>query len=176
MGYNPEEAKKILADAGFPDGIDVEINCKPDPSWEQAAVEAMAEQWKAAGIRAKINVLPSNKFWEVWDKVPFGFTEWTHRPLGFMVLALAYRTGVPWNESAYSNKQFDELLSKAEGTLDVDKRREIIGELQKIMQEDGPITQPLWRSVYAGYDKRVKGFDIHPTLYIFGDTLAIEPA
>ena len=82
MGYKPDEAKKILADAGFPDGIDVEINCKPDPSWEQAAVEAMAEQWKAAGIRAKINVLPSNKFWEVWDKVPFGFTEWTHRPLG----------------------------------------------------------------------------------------------
>jgi peptide/nickel transport system substrate-binding protein len=176
MTYQPDEAKKVLADAGFPDGIDIEINCKPDPSWEQAAVEAMAEQWKAAGIRAKINVLPSNKFWEVWDKVPFGFTEWTHRPLGFMVLALAYRTGVPWNESAYSNKQFDELLSKAEGTLDVDKRREIIGELEKIMQEDGPIAQPLWRSVYAGYDKRVKGFQIHPTLYIFGETIAIEPA
>ena len=59
---------------------------------------------------------------------------------------------------------------------DVDKRREIIGELEKIMQEDGPITQPLWRSVYAGYDKRVKGFQIHPTLYIFGETIAIEPA
>jgi len=44
MGYKPDEAKKILADAGFPDGIDVEINCKPDPSWEQAAVEAMTEQ------------------------------------------------------------------------------------------------------------------------------------
>ena len=118
----PEEAKKLLAEAGYPDGIDIEINCKPDPSWEQAAVEAMVEQWKEAGIRAKINVLPSAKFWEVWDKVPFGFTEWTHRPLGFMVLGLAYRTGVPWNESAYSNKQFDELLTKAEGTLDVDKR------------------------------------------------------
>ncbi len=176
MGYKIEEAKKLLAEAGFPDGIDVEIACKPDPSWEQAAVEAMAEQWKAAGIRAKINVMPSNKFWEVWDKVPFGFTEWTHRPLGFMVLALAYRTGVPWNESAYSNAKFDELLTKAEGTLDVDARREIIGELEKIMQEDGPITQPLWRSVYAAYDKRVKGFQVHPTLYIFGETLAISPA
>jgi peptide/nickel transport system substrate-binding protein len=174
MGYKPDEAKKILAEGGFPDGIDIEINCKPDPSWEQAAVEAMAEQWKAAGIRAKINVLPSNKFWEVWDKVPFGFTEWTHRPLGFMVLALAYRTGVPWNESAYSNKQFDELLAKAEGTIDVAARSEILGELEKIMQEDGPIAQPLWRSVYAAYDKKVKGFEIHPTLYIFGENLAIE--
>jgi peptide/nickel transport system substrate-binding protein len=176
MGYKPEEAKKLLAEAGHPDGIDIEINCKPDPSWEQVAVEAMAEQWKAANIRAKINVLPSAKFWEVWTEVPFGFTEWTHRPLGFMVLALAYRTGVPWNESHYSNKQFDELLAKAEGTLDVDARREIIGELEKIMQEDGPITQPLWRSVYAAYDKRVKGFHVHPTLYIFGETMGIEKA
>jgi peptide/nickel transport system substrate-binding protein len=176
MGYKPVEAKKLLAEAGFPDGIDIEINCKPDPSWEQAAVEAMAEQWKAGNIRAKINVLPSAKFWEVWTEVPFGFTEWTHRPLGFMVLALAYRTGVPWNESRYSNKQFDELLSKAEGTLDVDKRREILGELEAIMLEDGPITQPLWRSVYAAYDKRVQGFEIHPTLYIFGETLAIAKA
>jgi len=176
MGYKPDEAKKLLAEAGFPDGIDVEIACKPDPSWEQTAVEAMAEQWKAAGIRARINVMPSNKFWEVWDKVPFGFTAWTHRPLGFMVLALAYRTGVPWNESAYSNKEFDELLDKAEGTLDIAARSEILGKLEKIMQEDGPIAQPLWRSVYAAYDKRVKGFAVHPTLYIFGETLAVEPA
>ncbi len=176
LAYNPEEAKKVLAEGGFPDGIDVEIVCKPDPSWEQAAVEAMAEQWKAAGIRAKINVMPSNKFWEVWDKVPFGFTEWTHRPLGFMVLALAYRTGVPWNESAYSNAQFDELLNKAEGTIDVAARTEILGELEKIMQEDGPIAQPLWRSIYTAYDKRVKGFELHPTLYIFGENLAIDPA
>jgi peptide/nickel transport system substrate-binding protein len=176
MKRDVEGAKKILADAGFKDGIDIEINCKPDPSWEQAAVEAMAEQWKEAGIRAKINVLPSNKFWEVWDKVPFGFTEWTHRPLGFMVLALAYRTGVPWNESAYSNKEFDDLLTKAEGTIDIKARSEIIGKLEKIMQEDGPIAQPLWRSVYAAYEKRVKGFEIHPTLYIFGETIAIDKA
>jgi peptide/nickel transport system substrate-binding protein len=172
---DPEAARKLLAENGFPDGIEVEINCKPDPSWEQTAVEAMVEQWKEAGIDVKVNVLPSAKFWEVWDKVPFGFTHWTHRPLGFMVLALGYRTGVPWNESGYSNPQFDALLTQAEGTLDIDARREILGQLEEIMQEDGPIVQPLWRSVFAAYDKRVKGFQIHPTLDIYGETLAIEP-
>src|SRR5438874_1312302 len=169
LGDNPSAVAAALASKQV-DGI-------TQGNIEQFEIyKAMDEQWKAGGIRAKINVLPSAKFWEVWDKVPFGFTEWTHRPLGFMVLALAYRTGVPWNESAYSNKQFDQLLSKAEGTLDVDARREIIGELEKIMQEDGPIAQPLWRSVYTGFDKRVKGFQIHPTLYIFGETMGIESA
>jgi len=81
---------------------------------------------------------------------------------------------VPWNESKYSNKEFDTLLGKAEGTLDVATRAEIIGQLEKIMQEDGPIVQPLWRSLFTYYDKRVQGFQMHPTRYIFGEELAIQ--
>ena len=74
----------------------------------------------------------------------------------------------------YSNRQFDEILTKAEGTLDIDKRRELMGELEKIMQEDGPIAQPLWRAGYVAYDKRAKNIKMHPTNYIFGETMGIE--
>ena len=136
-------------------------------------MQALVEQWKEAGIRVKINVMPSTQFWEVWTKVPFGFTGWTHRPLGTMVLGLAYRTGVPWNEAKYSNKDFDSLLTEAEGTLDVAKRREIMAKLEAILQDDGPIVQPLWRSVFTYMDKRVQGFKMHPTQYIFGNQLGI---
>jgi peptide/nickel transport system substrate-binding protein len=167
------KAKKLLADAGYPNGIDTEIACKPDPAWELLAVQALVEQWKDAGIRVKINNMPSTQFWEVWTKVPFGFTGWTHRPLGTMVLGLAYRTGVPWNEAKYSNKDFDSLLTQAEGTLDVAKRREIMAKLEAILQDDGPIVQPLWRSVFTYMDKRVQGFKMHPTQYIFGNQLGI---
>jgi peptide/nickel transport system substrate-binding protein len=172
--HDPAKAKALLAEAGHTDGIDVEINCKPDPAWELASVEAMVEQWKEAGIRAKINVLPSAKFWEVWDKVPFGYTSWAHRPLGFMVLGLAYRTGVPWNETQYSNKDFDATLTKAEGTLDLEARRELLGQLETIMQQDGPIAQALWRKLYMPMDKKVKGFQLHPTQYYFCEDYAIE--
>jgi peptide/nickel transport system substrate-binding protein len=171
---NVETAKKLLAEAGHPNGIDLEIAVKPDPAWELASVEAMVEQWKEAGIRVKINVLPSAKFWEVWDKVPFGYTSWAHRPLGFMVLGLAYRSGVPWNESAYSNAKFDEILSKAEGTLDLEARRELIGQLEQIMQEDGPIAQAIWRKQFIPMDKKVKGFQLHPTRYFFCEEYAVE--
>ncbi len=174
MTRDVDAARALLAEAGHPDGIDLEITCKPDPSWELAAVETMVRQWKDAGIRCKISVVPTDKFWTVWDKVPFGFTEWAHRPFGFMTLGLAYRTGVPWNESRYSNREFDELLTKAEGTLDVKVRSEIVGRLETIMQEDGPIVQPIWRGLFGVQDKRVKGFTMHPTRFIFGEELAIE--
>ena len=176
MTRDPAAARALLAEAGHPDGIEVTIDCKPDPTWEIAAVQAMVEQWKEAGINAKINSMPSASYWDIWDKTAFGFTGWTHRPLGVMVMALAYRSGVPWNETAYNSPKFDELLTKAEGILDVDARREVMAELQKHMQEDGPIAQPLWRKSFTAFNKRVKGLELHPTLYYFADLLAVEPA
>ncbi len=170
------KSKKLLAEAGYPDGIDVEIAARPQPDWELVAVQTMVEQWKEAGIRVKINVMPSTQYWDVWTKVPFGFTTWAHRPLGVMVLDLAYRTGVPWNESHYSNPEFDKLLTEADGILDVDKRRAVMAKLEEILQDDGPIVQPVWRSLFTFMDKRVKGFKMHPTGYIFGNEIAIQPA
>ncbi len=166
-------ARKLLTEAGYPNGIDVELACRPQPAWELIAVQAMVEQWKEAGIRVKINVMPSTQYWEVWTKVPFGFTTWAHRPLGVMSLALAYRTGVPWNESKYSNRDFDSLLTQAEGTLDVNQRREIMAKLEAILQEDGPIVQPVWRALFTFMDKRVQGFRMHPTGYLFAHQLAV---
>jgi peptide/nickel transport system substrate-binding protein len=171
-----EKAKALLAEAGFPDGLDLEIACKPDPAWELASVEAMVEQWKEAGIRTKINVLPSAKFWEVWTEVPFGYTTWAHRPLAFMVMTLAYRSGGTWNETRYNNPTFDEILTKAEGTLDLEERTKITGELEMIMQDDGPIAQSIWQKSFQPFDKKVKGFQLHPTRYLFCEEYAIEEA
>ncbi len=169
MKQDIEGAKKLLAEAGKPDGFDTEIFANADDDWEARACNAMAEMWKQIGVNVKVSVLPGAQYWEIWDKetAPFSFTSWTHRPLGVMVLGLAYRTGVPWNESKWSNARFDELLGKAEALLDVDERRKVIEEIEIIMQEEGPIVQPLWRSVSMAMDKKVKGFAAHPTQYIF---------
>jgi len=174
MERDPAKARQLLAEAGYPDGVDIVINAKPDPAWELQAVQVMVEQWKEASIRAEINVMPSTQFWDVWDKFDLGFVLWAHRPLGFMVLSLGFRTGVPWNAPEWSNKEFDRLLTQAEATLDVDDRRVIMAEIERIMQEDGPIVQPVWRSLVTGFDKRVKGFRMHPKTMIMGHELAIE--
>ncbi len=175
MTQDIEGAKALLAEAGYPDGIDIgEVACKKDPTWELTAVETMVSQLAQAGITARVGLQPSAKYWENWDKVPLGFTPWAHRPLGFMVLALAYRSGVPWNESGYSNPEFDSILTQAEGTLDVDARRELVGQLEVIMQEEGPIVQPFWQSIFTAYDKKVIRGPAHPTRYEFGNEFAIQ--
>jgi peptide/nickel transport system substrate-binding protein len=166
-------AKALLAEAGFPNGIDVTISTKRDPAWELATVQAMAEMMAEAGIRVAIDILPTPQFWDNWDKFDFGFTSWGHRPLGVMALGLAYRGGASWNESGFANARFDELLNQAEATLDVDKRRLVMAEIQKLMQEEGPMVQPLWRSTFVAYTERVRGFELHPSLYIHADTFGI---
>jgi peptide/nickel transport system substrate-binding protein len=168
-----EKAKKLLADAGFPNGIESEIFVPTDLAWIQNQAEAAIEQWKEAGINVKLNLMPGAQYWDVWTKVPLGGTIWFHRSPGFITLALAYRTGVPWNETGYANKEFDDILTKAEGTVDANKRKEYLTKLELIMQDDGPIVQPIFQNAYTFYDKRVKGFAMHPTKFVFGERLAI---
>ena len=160
------KAKALLAQAGYPNGIDTEIAARPAPDWKLLAVQTMVEQWKEAGIRVKINVMPSAQYWDVWTKVPFGFTTWAHRPLGTMVLGLAYRTGAAWNESNWSNAEFDKLITEAEGYLDMAKRKGVMEKLEKIMLDDGPAVIPVWRAVFNYSDKKIKGYKIHPSIYI----------
>ena len=73
---------------------------------------------------------------KVWFTTHFGVTNWRHRPLGIMVHSLAFRTGVPWNESGFSNAEFDEVLSKAEMTVDMEERRALMERLEQILQDE----------------------------------------
>ncbi|WP_299622749.1 ABC transporter substrate-binding protein [Pelagibius sp.] len=160
------KAKALLAEAGYPDGLKVTCNVgNTDGTWQQDSVQVLKEQVAEAGIDIGINVMPAAQYWEVWDKAPFSLTAWTHRPLGTMVLSLAYRRGVPWNEASYDNPAFDEALNAAEAILDVEKRREAMAKVEKILQDDAIMVQPFFRSVFTATTDKVKGYSTHPTLY-----------
>lgn len=174
MGQDIDEAKRLLAEAGFPDGLDLVLHAPADETWMLNGAQVMLEQWKQAGIRVTLQVWPATQYWELWTEHHFSITNWNHRPLGIMVLGLAYRSNVPWNESSFANPEFDRLLTKAEGLVDVEERRKVMAEIQTIMQEEGPVTQPFWTSIFTVYDKKVKGFQMHPSFYIYGNQLALE--
>jgi peptide/nickel transport system substrate-binding protein len=159
-------AKKMLAEAGHADGITLSIDVgNTDGPWQQAACEIMRDQLKEVGITLNVNLMPAAKYWEIWDKTPFGATAWTHRPLGTMVLSLAYRTGASWNESAYSNPEFDKALDEAEAQLDVEERKGKMEKVEQILQDAAVVICPCWRPVYTMTSHKVHGYPPHPTQY-----------
>eukprot|EP01037_Dinobryon_pediforme_P020371 gene20371-20976_t len=95
------KAKKLLADAGYPNGFEFDMVTRPDPIWELNTAQVLAEQFKDIGVRINIKALPSAQYWEVWTSAPFSLTAWGHRPLAVMTLSLAYRSNAAWNESHY---------------------------------------------------------------------------
>jgi peptide/nickel transport system substrate-binding protein len=161
-----EGAKKLLAEAGYPNGLELSCNVgNTDGIWEQDAVAVLKEDAAKAGINIKINLMPSAQYWDVWTKAPFSLTSWTHRPLAVMVLGLAYRSGVPWNESSYANPEWDAALTEAESELDVESRRAKMEKVEKILQDDAVMVQPFFRSVFTAVRDNVVGFEMHPTRY-----------
>tara|TARA_R110002110_G_scaffold49669_9_gene147383 strand:+ start:13871 stop:15595 length:1725 start_codon:yes stop_codon:yes gene_type:complete len=161
LKVDPAGAKALLAEAGMADHEFELISI--DDAFQAATCDAVAAQIRDAGINIKRTVLPGSTFWNNWLKYPFSATEWNMRPLGVQVLSLAYRSGEAWNESAFSNEEFDTLLARANSIADADARRVVMKRIEEIMQEQGVLIQPYWRSLYRHYDAKVKGAEMHPT-------------
>jgi peptide/nickel transport system substrate-binding protein len=152
-----EKAKALLAEAGYEDGLELSlsvIDAEPDSTIAQL----LKQQCEPAGITINLEMMPASLYWDQWMDVDFGITSWTHRPLANMVLALAYKSGVAWNETHWSNEEFDRLLEEASGTLDVNDRKDIMCEIQTLMKEEAPVAIPRWGAFLWGHTQRVKNF------------------
>ena len=155
-------AAKVALDAAGLGDAELELISIED-TWQAGTCDAVAAQMRDAGVNVKRTIMPGSTFWNDWTKYPFSATEWNMRPLGVQVLALAYRTGEAWNESAFANAEFDALLGKAMSIADADKRREVMVRVEQILQEEGVMVQPYWRSLYRHYKTSIKGAEMHPT-------------
>ncbi len=136
-----------------------------DDSWQAATCDAVAAQIRDAGINIKRTVLPGSTFWNDWTKYPFSATEWNMRPLGVQILALAYRSGEAWNEAAFSNAgiRHANWPRPCRSPMPRQASRGDGKRLEEIMQEQGVMVQPYWRSIYRHFDPKVKGADMHAT-------------
>jgi peptide/nickel transport system substrate-binding protein len=156
-------ARQLLKEAGYESGLDLTIVVgNNDGPWHQAVCEALRDQLKDAGINLAVDVVPTSKFWEVWNKVPFGATSWAHRPLGTMTLAQAYRTGAAWNETHFSSPEFDQALAEAEATIDMAERKNKMRKVEQVLREAAVMIQPLWRPVFTLAVANVHGYRPHP--------------
>ena len=159
--HDPEGALALMKQAGMQ--VYQHERLSIDDDWRRNTTDAVAAQLRDAGIKVKRSVLPGSTFWNDWAKYPFSSTNWNHRALAVQILAVAYRSGEPWNEFGWANAEFDALLDEALAIADADKRRMVMAKIQKLIQDEGVTIQPYWRSLYRHVRPGVLGAEMHLT-------------
>ena len=143
-----ERARALLAEAGYPDGIELDL-AVPDGDFRIYFAQVYKEMAAAAGITININLLPSPAFWDRWMDWPFAVSGLNGRVPATANMNLALRCGGEWNESHYCNEEFDALLDEADATLDIEKRREVYCRIQTLMQQDSGYLVPFWAATFG---------------------------
>ncbi|MEZ4660296.1 MAG: ABC transporter substrate-binding protein [Caldilineaceae bacterium] len=127
--YDPDGAKALLEEYAAEKGIELPLavtlatkNDQAEPEMAQALKELAAP----AGFDITLDITEPGGYWDRWTEVDLGLTSWTHRPLDTMVLPLAYTEAAigNWNETRWTDEEFETLLRQAEATLDVEARRD----------------------------------------------------
>lgn len=173
--YNPEKAKELLAEAGYPDGFKTTLWAMPVPRpympQGQKVAEAIQADLAAVGIEAEI----VSYEWGIYlekaengehDIILLGWTGDNGDPDNFIYALLDKDNAVKGSSNNYAFYKSDEahdLLIKAQREIDQDKRADLYKQAQVIIHEDAPwvpldhSTDPLVLMKY------VKGYVPHPT-------------
>jgi peptide/nickel transport system substrate-binding protein len=146
--YDPEKARFHLKKANA-EGLKVDLRAA-DAAFQGAVDTAVLFSEHAAKAGISVNVIrePNDGYWSnVWTKKPFVMSFWQGRPTEDWMFSQVYAADAPWNDTHWKNAKFNQLLLAARAELDDAKRRQMYGDMQRIVSEDGGVIVPM----YANY-------------------------
>ncbi|PRQ12369.1 ABC transporter substrate-binding protein [Corynebacterium sp. 13CS0277] len=132
-----DRAKKLLADAGYPDGVDVVLHSTQAYPAMMTTATVAAQQLAEAGIRVTIREHPADQYWTTAYTVePFTVGMYTNTPFAVTVRQTVLTTS-SWSETGFRDPQFDADFAAAMSIQDDQARNQALGELHKVMARDG---------------------------------------
>jgi peptide/nickel transport system substrate-binding protein len=165
---NIAQAKQLLADAGYPNGIDLTLIASDTPATRAQMGVALREMAKPAGFRIELQVMPHATYLDqVWKKGNFYVGFYNMQATADAIFALLYTSDAAWNETRWNNKAFDALVYKARGELDDAKRAQLYADAQKLQHEDVPSVIPVFFDLLAAKRSYVRNYAIHPRGAVF---------
>ena len=133
--YDPAQAKKLLAEAGYPNGFDAVLRVSPQYYYTVRTGEVLVSQLAKVGIKVKIEQIE----WGQWLSQVYKDANYDLTIIGH---------AEPWDIGNYANpgyyfrwdnKDFQALYRESEQTVDDKKRREQFARLQKMMADEAPV-------------------------------------
>lgn len=156
-------AKQLLAEAGYPDGLEMTLYV-PNLADRVALAQVLAAQWADAGIRITIEPQEEAVYYadNGWLEVDLAITPWGPRPVPQFYLEFYLKSGAAWNEAHWSDPEIDTLIDLAGSSLDEAERTQAYHEIQRIMIERGPIIIPYFFASFGVLSQAVDGVSVHP--------------
>jgi peptide/nickel transport system substrate-binding protein len=161
--YNPELAKSLLKEAGYPDGFSMTIHGPNDRYVNDSKViQAIGQMIAKIGIDVKVETMPKSVYFGKLNKKEFSFSllGWDISMLGtsLMCVQSCFHTtnkdeglGL-WNAGNYSNAEYDKLIESAESEMDSEKYSQILQDAMKLLIDDeqGAIALYVQYTMFAG--------------------------
>ena len=163
--YDPAKAKELLAEAGYPDGFDLEITVPSSYSQHVDTSQIIAEQLNQVGINTTINQVE----WSTWLEETYREGNFQATVIGFdgtlapSDLIMKYRTGDSKNFMHYSNEEFDKVFTEAYETIDDAKKVELYKQAQMILAEDAASVFIEDPANLVAVNKKFGGYTFYPT-------------
>lgn len=165
---NYARAKKLLAEAGYPDGLDITLIASDKPSTRTQLGVALREMAKPAGFRIKVQTMANSTYLDqVWKKGNFYVGFYNMQATADAVFSLLYTSTASWNETRWNNPDFDKAVQSARETVDPAKRAELYGQAQKLMHEQVPSVIPMFFDLLAASRDYVAGYQLNPRGAVF---------
>ncbi|MCB8820537.1 ABC transporter substrate-binding protein [Microvirga rosea] len=165
--YDPEKAKKLLAEAGYPQGFEFEWTATSNESWGIPIVEAAIPMLEKVGIKVKIKPVEGTVLSEVARKGEYQAFIWSLStgpdPLAALKCFHSATPQTACNYTLFKNPEFDKLLDEASATSDPEKRIENLKKANAIVYEEAPMWFFNYNKAVMAYQPWLKGLQPNAT-------------
>jgi peptide/nickel transport system substrate-binding protein len=161
-----DEAKRLLADAGYADGLTVEyLGLSQYPELLKTG-QVIREQLKEVGVDMNINAVDVSVWYDQYSSLDYQLTsayqERTIDPDNFYSLVI--KSGGPINTTGYDNPEVDALIEQAAANDDEAERMDLYNEIRGVVTEDAPLVFTHFETIHYLMNSNVTGSTITPTL------------
>ena len=142
--FDPDRARALLAEAGYPDGFTFGLKCPNDRYLNDESVcQAVTGMLAQVGMTPTLDAMPVQNYWpelreDNFDMFLLGWSPGTfdaEHPIRFLAATPDGDLGT-WNFGGYSNARVDELLPMIQSEIDADSRQSMLDEVAGILQDE----------------------------------------
>jgi peptide/nickel transport system substrate-binding protein len=178
--FDPERAKKLLAEAGYPDGFEFEWTTSQNESWGLPIVEAVIPMLSRVGIKVKVRQVEAGVLSDVILKGDFQAYIWSNAtgpdPLATLKCFYSKTPRTACNYTGFSNPAYDKLIEDAGQAADAAQLMTLLKQANAMLYDEAPVWFFNYNKAVMAHQPWVKGLQANATelTHQYGEDLWVD--